>query len=100
MGQIEEFKRSSRCDGGDGAGQEGRRGMILYSIIPPEQVFRQEHAPAEIRETDGGFVEGTAGNSGFIVSRLCATDPKMYLDERYSPGVIPLQSGGTPGSLK
>jgi len=62
--------------------------MILYSIVPPEQVFRQEPPRPEIREIDGGFVEGVRGAEGFTVTRLCATDPKLYLSDRYAPGSI------------
>ncbi len=62
--------------------------MILYSIVPPEQVFRQEPARPEIREIDGGFVEGVRGETGFTVSRLCATELRMYLDDRYAPGAV------------
>lgn len=42
----------------------------------------------EMRSVQGGYAEGRWTNQGFEISRLCSTDPAMYLKSDYSPGAI------------
>ena len=67
---------------------KGEKQMILHTINPIELIFPYEYKQQEIKSIDGGFVEGTITNDGFMISRLISTDPKMYLGGRYGIGEI------------
>lgn len=61
--------------------------MVLYTIIPPEQIFdAPQDAAYRVRSLHNSYIEGTAVGEAFCVSRLITTDPKLYLDPRFSPG--------------
>ena len=54
--------------------------MLLYTIIPFDQIFPQEcDMQIETRAINGGFVELLKTPEGFNVSRLISTDPRLFL---------------------
>ncbi len=58
--------------------------MILHSIVSLRDIFcNRDELPAspEYRRIPGGMVEVLDGR----IRRLISTDPRMYLDRRYSP---------------
>ncbi len=66
--------------------------MLLYTIVPPELIF-EETSPqpragaSRCRKIRGGMLEMTmTGDDDGRISRLISTDPKLYLNPRYSPG--------------
>jgi hypothetical protein len=40
------------------------------------------------RAVDGGYIEGTDTPQGFQMTRLCSTNPALYLKKEYAPGSI------------
>lgn len=61
--------------------------MILYTIVPPQQVFYEPaKAEYEYRQVHNSYVQGVRIDGKFSISRLISTDPSMYLDPRYAPG--------------
>ena len=63
--------------------------MIIHSIAPLE--FLQEQPPipkATLRQIDGGYLEGLETPQGFQATRLCSTNPALYLKNEYAPGSI------------
>ena len=70
--------------------------MLLYTIADTTKMFeKNEQAACVCRRIPGGFVEGTADNDGFTVSRLISTDPASYLNPHYAPGSR-MKHGGAP----
>ena len=62
---------------------------MLHTILPIEAMLPQaELPPVEYRDCAYGKLEGRRDEQGrFTVSRILSTDPKAFLDQRYSPGV-------------
>ncbi|RPF43435.1 YlzJ-like protein [Hydrogenoanaerobacterium saccharovorans] len=58
----------------------------LYTIVPLDEVFPSEPTQTEVINVNGSYIEGVRGKEGIQISRLISTDPKMYLDKRFSPG--------------
>lgn len=59
--------------------------MILHSIISPYDIFCNSEQALQkpvYRQIKGGMIE----LDGERIKRLISTDPKMYLDTRYTPG--------------
>ncbi len=65
--------------------------MVLYTVIPIEDVLNEPGAPAAQAEVawEGRrlLVEPLQGGVGRVV-RLISTDPLDYLDPRWQPGAI------------
>jgi hypothetical protein len=60
--------------------------MLLYTIMPYEAVFPPQcDMQIETRRIKGGYVELLSSPGGRTVSRVIATDPKLYL-KGLSPG--------------
>ena len=75
--------------------------MILYTILPAEQIFAEGAAPqCECVSLDGMILEGVKGPDGLQISRVISTDPAVYLDSRYSPGQVYRQTPGVPPAAK
>ncbi len=68
--------------------------MILYSIVPPEQVFPSPPPEYAVRRVHNSYIQGIEQGGEFTVSRLISTDPAMYLDPRYRPGSVLKRPGG------
>lgn len=74
--------------------------MILYSIIPPEVVFRNfDYGPgnSDINSGRKSFITDylnekvevmTLSNNQFVITRLISTSPKSYLNPKLQPGSI------------
>lgn len=63
--------------------------MLIHSVTPPLMLSEQPEIPAlEQKLIAGGYVEGSNTPQGFVLSRLCSTNPSDYLDSRYAPGQI------------
>lgn len=61
--------------------------MLLYSIMPPEQIFASKNESTyEYRPLGTGLVQGVRRNGHFVVERVLSTNPAHYLDPRYAPG--------------
>ncbi len=61
---------------------------MLYTIISQHDIFASQFAPASYSDIKGGRIEYTVKGNNKIITSLFSTDPKMYLDKRYSPGQI------------
>ncbi|NLG83493.1 MAG: ribonuclease [Firmicutes bacterium] len=66
--------------------------MILYTIVPPEVVMAEDE-DGEIALEEEVLLPGGArllfrpdGKGRGIVSRLISTDPRDFLDPRFTPG--------------
>ncbi|MEG1632077.1 MAG: YlzJ-like family protein [Hydrogenoanaerobacterium sp.] len=59
---------------------------FLYTTARPEDIFPAELTKTELVNIAGGFLEGVKSESGMQITRLISTDPKLYLDVKYSPG--------------
>lgn len=58
--------------------------MLLYTIVPYEQIFDGGAVkPAGTHRVEGGLLEL---DENAHISRLISTDPRMYLEARYAPG--------------
>ena len=63
--------------------------MILYTILPIEQVMTAElPQPPATMQVQGGLLEGRKTEKGFVVDRFISTDPKRYLDPMLAPGSL------------
>ncbi len=66
--------------------------MVLHTIIPLEQIFgskdsiNQDSINYEYRRTGNHFVQGVSQDGRFMIERLIATDPSLYLNPKYAPG--------------
>ena len=62
--------------------------MLIHSISPPHLLIEQPALPpTEIKQIPGGgYMELTRTPSGLQMSRLCATDPSLYLQSKYAIG--------------
>lgn len=67
---------------------------MLYTIIPLEIVLKNADDYTEIKEREiinyhGIIMEATRQNDGrYRIDRLLSTNPMIYLDERFQPGII------------
>lgn len=68
--------------------------MILHSVMPAQAVLGlacwdegQPQTPAQ-RPLAWGCLEGRLSPGGFVVERICSTDPAAYLDPALSPGQV------------
>ena len=63
--------------------------MIIHSITPVEHLTEQPGATqAAVRQINGGYIEGQETPHGFQATRLCSTNPALYLKNEYTPGSI------------
>lgn len=65
--------------------------MVLYTIIPPEQVWESagpSRPPVQQRPFARGVLEGRMGEQGFVVERICSTDPRAFLDPEITVGTV------------
>ncbi|MBQ8623406.1 MAG: hypothetical protein IJ424_03395 [Oscillospiraceae bacterium] len=61
---------------------------MLYTVISPHDIFAKEFVPTQHLNINGGRVEYTLQGNNKIITSLFSTDPKLYLDKRYTPGRI------------
>lgn len=59
---------------------------MLYTIISEFDIFSSTEKPAEFQDILGGKVEYIRSGKNKVIKSLFSTDPKLYLDLRYSPG--------------
>ena len=63
--------------------------MFLYTIVPAEMILGgQDAVEYSYRPVHNAYIEGVSQNGKFTVSRLFSSNPRDYLDPRYSPGQI------------
>jgi len=63
--------------------------VIIHSIAPLEFLQEQPQLPqATMRQINGGYLEGQDTPQGFQATRLCSTNPALYLKTEYAPGSI------------
>ena len=63
--------------------------MIIHSIAPLHLLLEQPQIPqASMRQISGGYLEGVETPEGFQATRLCSTNPALYLKNEYAPGSI------------
>ena len=63
--------------------------MIIHSIAPLDFLQEQPQIPkATMRQISGGYLEGLETPQGFQATRLCSTNPALYLKNEYAPGSI------------
>ncbi len=60
--------------------------MALYTIISEFDIFTNGEKPTEFLDIPSGKVEYIRCGKNKVVKSLFSTDPKLYLDVRYSPG--------------
>jgi len=68
--------------------------VILYSIIPPEVVFKnteEEYYPAPLKvKYKGEIIEVIPvkkGSSDYMITRLLSSSPKAFLEPALQPGM-------------
>lgn len=59
--------------------------MFLYTMMTAEQIFPLEPAKMKTVRIENDFFECYEQNGKTYLSRLISTDPKRFLDKRYSP---------------
>jgi len=64
--------------------------MVLYTIIPPEEIFSDDAEPAQIEASVGGIrvLVTPLGDGTARVERLLSTDPDHFLMPQLRPGTI------------
>ena len=63
--------------------------MLIHSVTPIHLLTEQPEIPAlEQKLVAGGYVEGSQTRQGFVLSRLCSTNPADYLDGGFAPGQV------------
>lgn len=68
--------------------EKGLLQMVIYTVLPPEQVMGQEGEPPQYFTVDMGgraFVMELVGGQARIV-RLLSVDPRDYLRPEWQPG--------------
>ena len=69
--------------------------MILHSVAPLWQLLPPDTEPQlSCVEFEGGMLLGREGREGLEITQVVSTDPRVYLDERFSPGVTYRRPGG------
>lgn len=51
-------------------------------------VPQAEIQPPSVKQVAGGYLEGAETQEGFVLSRICSTDPALYLKKGMSPGSV------------
>lgn len=61
---------------------------MFYSIIPYDELFstNEEEYKYEEIALDGNTIQVYRKDDKMIIKRVISTDPKVYLDTKYSPG--------------
>ena len=63
--------------------------MLIHSVTPVHLLIEQPEIPAlEQRLIAGGYLEGGRTEQGFVLSRVCSTNPADYLNGGFAPGQI------------
>ncbi len=68
--------------------------MILYSIIPAEEVFKENTEVKEASLTQEidymgeKVIVSSLSNNSYEVRRLISTNPSAYLNPRFAPGAV------------
>ena len=67
--------------------------MILYTLAPlSEHLLQPEHSQNDAQSftcsLSGGFLHGIMTPQGFRVTRLCSTDPAVYLKKENDIGTL------------
>lgn len=61
--------------------------MILYTIIPWEEIFQEEDIqPTHLVNAAGRTFSVRRTEEGDVIERLHSTDPNDFLDNRWNPG--------------
>ncbi len=61
---------------------------MLYTVISEYDIFASKLIVPQYHDIKGGRVEYTVSGNNKIITSLFSTDPKLYLDKRYTPGQI------------
>ncbi|QUI23034.1 YlzJ-like family protein [Vallitalea pronyensis] len=61
---------------------------MFYSIVPYDQLFSTNEEEYKYEEVahNGLTIQVYRKDDKMIIKRVISTDPKVYLDEKYSPG--------------
>ena len=59
--------------------------MFLYTTMSAEQIFPAEPLKMTTTRVGNDFFECYEQNGRLYLSRLISTDPKKFLDKKYSP---------------
>lgn len=61
--------------------------MFLYTTANIAEIFPDTtNTEYDCRKLHNSYIQGTVCNGKFTVCRLISTNPKEYLDPRFSPG--------------
>lgn len=60
--------------------------MFLHTIITAEMIFPMEPAQLKTVQQGNDFIESYEYDGKVLFSRLISTDPKKYLDQKYTVG--------------
>ena len=60
--------------------------LLIHSVATPHMLTEQQYPEMRFQPFEGGYLEGFDTENGFQLSRLCSTDPSLYL--KYAPGGI------------
>ena len=59
---------------------------MLYTIISEYDIFTHGEKPPKFMDISRGKVEYTVSGKNKVVKSLFSTDPRLYLDKKYTPG--------------
>ena len=64
--------------------------MVLYTIVPPEELFFDDEPAASVEAAVNGvpMLVVPLGDGLARIERLLSTDPDHFLDPRYQPGSL------------
>ena len=60
--------------------------MLLHTILTAEQIFPYESATLTTFKQGNDFIECYTQNGKTYLSRVISTDPKKFLDKRFTIG--------------
>ncbi|WP_159438281.1 YlzJ-like family protein [Massiliimalia massiliensis] len=61
---------------------------MLYTIIDENEIFAQENQPSYFyKRVDNCILEGVKYNQDVMLNRIISTNPKDYLNPKYSLGM-------------
>ncbi|MCD7784050.1 MAG: YlzJ-like family protein [Oscillospiraceae bacterium] len=59
---------------------------MLYTIISEYDIFTKGEKPTQFMDIRNGKVEYTVSGKNKVIKSLFSTDPRLYLDKKYTPG--------------
>lgn len=63
--------------------------MIIHSVAPIDMLIEPMSGQNLVTKPfEHGYLTGYSSENGFVISNVISTDPKVYLNDNFSPGKI------------